>query len=60
MTITDIYNQFTVNEHGIIEDAGQYQGCKYFMPYYWNRFLNGDYTRLEGNTLFLIYSMMTR
>ena len=48
MQIKDIYNQFTVNEHGIIEDCGMFEGCKYFIPYYWNSFLNGIYDSLEG------------
>jgi hypothetical protein len=47
----EILKTYRVNERGIITSPGQFEGEMYYLPYYWEIYLDGCADRDDGKTL---------
>ncbi len=51
MTREEITNEYNVNEHGIIQNPGQFEGEMLYAPYFWDAYLNGMADNDDGEVL---------
>ncbi len=51
MTREQITNEYNVNEHGIIQNPGQFEGEMLYVPYFWDAYLNGMADNDDGEVL---------
>jgi hypothetical protein len=54
MTRQDILNEYKVNEQGIIQSPGKFEGEMLYVPYFWDAYLNGMADDDDGNVLTFI------
>lgn len=52
MTLTELKESYNINQYGIIENAGKFEGCMYYIPYYWDMFLNGCYDSMDEDYIY--------
>lgn len=53
MTKQDIFNLYDVNKYGIIESHEKFEGCMYYLPYYWSLFLDGQYNMDDRQDVYI-------
>ncbi len=42
MTREEILRQYNINEHGVIQSPGKFEGEMLYMPHFWECHLNGE------------------
>lgn len=52
MALTELKESYNINQYGIIENAGKFEGCMYYMPYFWDMFLNGGYDSIDDDYIY--------
>ena len=51
MTRKEIETEYVVNEHGIIQSPGRFEGEMIYVPFFWHAYMNGCADRDDGKVL---------
>ncbi len=51
MTREEILKQYNVNEDGVIQSPGKFEGEMLYMPHFWEAYLNGESNTLQDGSL---------